>query len=58
MELFIPNTSGSVMNNNDLMSSFGKSGQSTQNIKLGGEFKISGNDLVLALSEANYSLDR
>lgn len=58
MELFVPNTSGSVMNNNDLMSSFGKSGQSTQNIKLGGEFKISGTDLVLALSEANYELGR
>jgi hypothetical protein len=36
----------------------GGGGSSQQNIRLGGEFRISGNDLVLALSEANYTLDR
>ena len=30
----------------------------TQNMHLGGEFRIKGTDLVLALSEANYSLGR
>jgi len=30
----------------------------TQNMQLGGEFRIKGTDLVLALSEANYSLGR
>lgn len=58
MELFIPNTSGTVMNNNDLMNTFSRGQSTTQNIKLGGEFKINGTDLVLALSEANYQLGR
>ncbi len=58
MELFIPNTAGTVMNNNDLMNTFSRGQSTTQNIKLGGEFKINGTDLVLALSEANYQLGR
>lgn len=59
MEMFVPNTSGTVVSNgmiNSLMK--GGGGSSQQNIRLGGEFRISGNDLVLALSEANYTLDR
>jgi TP901 family phage tail tape measure protein len=59
MEIFVPNTSGTVVSNgmiNSLMK--GGGGSSQQNIRLGGEFRISGNDLVLALSEANYTLDR
>lgn len=59
MEMFVPNTSGTIVSNgmmNSLMK--GGGGSSAQNIRLGGEFRISGNDLVLALSEANYTLDR
>jgi len=55
-ELFMPNRSGSIVPNGQLM---GKgAGMGTQNINLGGEFKIRGTDLVLTLAEANYKLGR
>lgn len=55
-ELFMPNRSGSIVPNGQLM---GKGvGMGTQNINLGGEFKIRGTDLVLTLAEANYKLGR
>jgi hypothetical protein len=58
MEMFVPNTSGTVVSNGMMNSLMKGGGSSQQNIRLGGEFRISGNDLVLALSEANYNLDR
>jgi len=55
-ELFMPNRSGSIVPNGQLM---GKGvGMGTQDIKLGGEFRIKGTDLVLTLNEANYRLGR
>jgi hypothetical protein len=52
----MPNRSGSIVPNGQLM---GKGvGMGTQDIKLGGEFRIKGTDLVLTLNEANYRLGR
>ncbi len=55
-ELFMPNRSGSIVPNGQLMGKGSEMG--TQNINLGGEFKIRGTDLVLTLAEANYKLGR
>lgn len=55
-ELFVPNRSGSIVPNGQLM---GKSTtMGTSDIRLGGEFRIKGTDLVLAINEANYKLGR
>ena len=54
-ELFMPNRSGSIVPNKDLM---GGGSMGSTNINLGGEFKIRGTDLVLTLAEANYKLGR
>jgi|DEB0MinimDraft_6_1074348.scaffolds.fasta_scaffold00106_2 hypothetical protein len=55
-ELFMPNRSGSIVPNGQLM---GKGvGMGTQAINLNGEFRIKGTDLVLTLNEANYRLGR
>jgi hypothetical protein len=55
-ELFMPNRSGSIVPNGQLM---GKGvGVGSQAINLNGEFRIKGTDLVLTLNEANYRLGR
>ena len=54
-ELFMPNRSGSIVPNKDLM---GGGSMGSTNINLDGEFKIRGTDLVLTLAEANYKLGR
>lgn len=56
-ELFMPNASGSIVPNNQLMGT-GVQTAGTSNINLGGEFRINGTDLVLTLEEANYKLGR
>jgi hypothetical protein len=56
-ELFMPNASGSIVPNNQLMGT-GVQTAGTNNINLGGEFRINGSDLVLTLEEANYKLGR
>ena len=56
-ELFMPNASGSIVPNNQLMGT-GVQTAGTSNINLGGEFRIKGTDLVLTLEEANYKLGR
>ena len=56
-ELFMPNASGSIVPNNQLMGT-GVQMSGTSNINLGGEFRIKGTDLVLTLEEANYKLGR
>jgi hypothetical protein len=55
-ELFMPNRSGSIVPNGQLMGS--GTGMGTQAINLNGEFRIKGTDLVLTLAEANYKLGR
>jgi len=55
-ELFVPNRSGSIVPNNQLMG--GSQVMGKTDIQLGGEFRIKGTDLVLAISEANYKLGR
>lgn len=56
-ELFMPNASGSIVPNNQLMGT-GMQMAGTSNINIGGEFRINGTDLVLTLEEANYKLGR
>jgi hypothetical protein len=56
-ELFMPNASGSIVPNNQLMGT-GMQTAGTSNINIGGEFRINGTDLVLTLEEANYKLGR
>jgi hypothetical protein len=56
-ELFMPNASGSIVPNNQLMGT-GMQMSGTSNINIGGEFRINGTDLVLTLEEANYKLGR
>jgi len=56
-EMFVPNASGSIVPNNQLMGT-GVQTAGTSNINLGGEFRINGTDLVLTLEEANYKLGR
>jgi tape measure domain-containing protein len=55
-ELFMPNRSGSIVPNGQLINS--GTGMGTQAINLNGEFRIKGTDLVLTLAEANYKLGR
>lgn len=55
-ELFMPNRSGSIIPNGQLMGGAMQGGAS--NINLNGEFRIKGTDLVLTLEEANYKLGR
>lgn len=56
-ELFMPNVSGSIVPNNQLVGK-GTQMMGSNNINLGGEFRIKGSDLVLTLAEANYKLSR
>jgi hypothetical protein len=55
-ELFMPNRSGSIVPNGQLMGKGAAMG--AQAINLNGEFRIKGTDLVLTLNEANYRLGR
>lgn len=55
-ELFMPNRSGSIVPNGQLMGGAMQGG--VTDINMNGEFRIKGTDLVLTLAEANYKLGR
>lgn len=56
-ELFVPNTGGRIVSNADInrggMGSF-----QTQPVQVGGQVRVSGNDLILVLANANRSQGR
>lgn len=56
-ELFVPNTGGRIVSNADINRG-GMGSLQTQPVQVGGQVRVSGNDLILVLANANRSQGR